>query len=48
MDILIGVIIWTVMTFLFSLRDKTAWEVRAIFAYMMACCVILNYFINTR
>lgn len=48
MEILISIIIWTVMSFLFSFRDKTVGEVRGRFVFMMLCCVAFNYFFNVK
>lgn len=48
MEILVSIVIWVVMSFLFSLRDKTMWEVRIRFVFMMLSCVVFNYFVNVR
>lgn len=46
LEILISVIMWTAITLLFSLKDKTVEDIRIRFSIMMLCCVVTNYFIN--
>jgi len=45
MEILIMFISWTVITFLFSLKDRTSSDVRFRFTFMMVCCSIISYIV---